>query len=317
MAKSPRSETVELIHARPVPRPGRWVSAAIVLVIVAMGVNGLVTNPNFQWPVVWEWLFSKTILTGVLYTLLLTVAAMTLGTILALLMAVMRQSPNPILSGVAWFYIWFFRGTPVYTQLIFWSLLPVLYPQLSIGIPFGPEFVTFQTAAVLSVLWMAILGLGFNEGAYLAEIIRAGLNAVDKGQWEAATALGMSRGQIMWRIVLPQAMRVIIPPLGNETISMLKTTSLVAAIPFTLELTYAAATKGNQLFLPIPLLICAAIWYLVITSILMVGQHFIEAHFGRGFDGKEAKSEDWVEARRQVLLAQDPPTIDPFLEAQQ
>lgn len=315
MSRAVRPDSVELIHARPVPKPGRWVSAIIVAVIAAMMVNSLVTNPNFKWPVVWEWLFSRTIMIGVGYTLLLTVLAMVIGTILALTMAVMRQSPNPILSGVAWVYIWFFRGTPVYTQLIFWSLLPVLYPQLSLGIPFGPEFVTFQTSAVLSVFWMAALGLGFNEGAYLAEIIRAGLNAVDKGQWEAATALGMSRGQIMWRIVLPQAMRVIIPPLGNETISMLKTTSLVAAIPFTLELTFAASTKGNQLFLPIPLLICAAIWYLVITSILMVIQHYIEAYFGRGFDGKESSREDWVEARRQALLAQDPPAIDPSLEA--
>lgn len=316
MSITPGSTQVELIHARPVPRPGRWVSAAIVLILIALAINSLVTNPNFQWPVVWEWLFSKTIMTGVVYTLLLTVAAMVLGTILALTMAVMRQSPNPILNKVAYFYIWFFRGTPIYTQLIFWSLLPVLYPSITIGIPFGPDIASFQTASVLSVLWMAILGLGFNEGAYLAEIIRAGLNSVDKGQWEAATALGMSRGQIMWRIVLPQAMRVIIPPLGNETISMLKTTSLVAAIPFTLELTYAAATKGNQLFLPIPLLICAAIWYLVITSILMVGQHFIEAHFAKGFDGKERDSEDWVEARREALLAQDPPEIDPYMEAQ-
>lgn len=317
MAETARPQTIDMIRARPVPRPGRWISAAIVLVIVAMIINGLVTNKNYNWPVVWEWIFSKTILTGVGYTLLLTVLAMVLGTILALTMAVMRQSPNPILSGVAWFYIWFFRGTPVYTQLVFWALIPVLYPQLSIGIPFGPEFVVFNTSVVLSVFWMAVLGLGFNEGAYLAEIIRAGLNSVDKGQWEAATALGMSRGQIMGRIVLPQAMRVIIPPLGNETISMLKTTSLVAAIPFTLELTYAANVKGNQLFLPVPLLICAAIWYLVITSVLMVGQHYLESYYGRGFDDKESPNGAWRAARKEALLAQDPPAIDPYMGEKQ
>lgn len=275
--------SVELIHARPVPRPGRWVGAAILLVLVAMAANSLITNPEFQWPVVWQWLFSKTILTGVVYTLILTVGAMVLGTVLAIAMAVMRQSPNPVLRVVGTTYIWFFRGTPVYTQLIFWSLLPVIYPQLSIGIPFGPEFVTFQTATVLSIFWMALLGLGFNEGAYLAEIIRAGINSVDKGQWEAATALGMSRRQIMTHIIMPQAMRVIIPPLGNETISMLKTTSLVAAIPFTYELTFVARDKGQQLFAPVPLLICAAIWYLVITSLLMVIQHYIEAYYGKGY----------------------------------
>lgn len=280
---------VELIHARPVPRPGRWLGAAVVAVLVAMAINALITNPNFQWPLVGQWIFSKTIMVGVAYTLLLTVGAMVLGTILAVTMAVMRQSTNPVLKYVATFYIWFFRGTPVYTQLIFWSLLPVLYPQLSIGIPFGHEFVQFSTISLITPLWMAVLGLGFNEGAYLAEIIRAGINSVDKGQWEAAEALGMSRSQIMARIILPQAMRVIVPPLGNETISMLKTTSLVSAIPFTLELTYAASHVGQRLFAPIPLLICAAIWYLVITSILMVVQHYIESYYGRGFDFESGK----------------------------
>ncbi len=280
---------VDLIHARPVPRPGRWLGAVIVAVLVAMLINTLLTNPNFQWNLVGQWLFSKSIMTGVLYTLLLTVGAMVLGTILAVTMAVMRQSTNPILKYVATFYIWFFRGTPVYTQLIFWSLLPVLYPKLSIGIPFGYEFIQFNTLTLITPLWMAVLGLGFNEGAYLAEIIRAGINSVDKGQWEAAEALGMSRSQIMARIILPQAMRVIVPPLGNETISMLKTTSLVSAIPFTLELTYQASHIGQRLFAPVPLLIAAAIWYLAATSILMVIQHHIENYYGRGFNFESGK----------------------------
>ena len=267
---SPSTGPVDLIHARPVPRPGRWLGAAVVAVLVAMAINALITNPAWQWHLVGQWIFSKSIMTGVLYTLLLTVGAMLLGTVLAITMAVMRQSTNPILRYVATFYIWFFRGTPVYTQLIFWSLLPVLYPQLSIGIPFGYEFVQFNTLTLITPLWMAVLGLGFNEGAYLAEIIRAGINSVDKGQRDAAQALGMSNAQIMARIILPQAMRVIMPPLGNETISMLKTTSLVSAIPFTLELTYQASNIGQRLFAPIPLLVSAAIWYLVITSILMV-----------------------------------------------
>lgn len=297
----PGPAPVELIHARPVPRPGRWVGAAILLVLVAMAANSLITNPVYDWGMVWQWLFSKTIMTALMWTLVLTAGAMILGTIIAMLMAVMRQSSNPVLRVVGTFYIWFFRGTPVYTQLIFWSLIPVVYPQLSIGIPFGPEFVTFQTAQVLSIFWMALLGLGFNEGAYLAEIIRAGINSVDKGQWEAATALGMSRSQIMSRIVMPQAMRVIVPPLGNETISMLKTTSLVAAIPYTYELTFVARDVGQKMFTPVPLLICAAIWYLVITSLLMVVQHYIERHYGRGFaqdsgkKGKRGAAEENVE----------------------
>lgn len=290
---------VKLIAARPVPRPGRWVTAAILLVLVAMVVNGLVKNPVFQWQMVWQWLFSKTIMQAIGHTLVLTAGAMILGTIIAIAMAVMRQSPNPIMRGVSTFYIWFFRGTPVYTQLIFWSLLPVILPTLSIGIPFGPEFVTFETAKVVTIFWMALFGLGFNEGAYLAEIIRAGINSVDKGQWEAATALGMSRAQVMSRIVMPQAMRVIVPPLGNETISMLKTTSLVSAIPYIYELTFVARDLGQRMFAPVPMLLTAAIWYLVITSILMVVQHYIERHFGKGYaenaPGAKGKKSDSVE----------------------
>lgn len=292
---------VELIHLKPVPRPGRWVSALIVTILVAMALRSLVVNPNFHWPVVWQWLFSKTIMVGVAYTIILTIGAMVIGTILAITMAMMRQSPNPILRGVSWFYIWFFRGTPIYTQLIFWSLLPTLYPTLSIGIPFGPEFASFTTATYFTPFWMAIVGLSLNEGAYQSEIIRSGLNAVDKGQWEAATALGMSRGKIMKRIVLPQAMRVIIPPLGNETISMLKTTSLVAAIPFILELTFIAQDKGQQLFLPVPLLLCAAIWYLVITSVLMVGQMYLERYFGRGFTGAPPSKDSSAATKQDAI----------------
>ncbi len=278
---------VELLDAKPVPRPGRWVGAGVVAVIVAMAVHGLVTNPNYQWSTVWAWLFSQSIMSGVLFTIILTVLAMLIGTALAITMAIMRQSVNPVLKWVATAYIWFFRGTPIYTQLIFWSLLPTLYPKLSLGIPFGPEFVTFETAAYFTPFWMAFVGLGLNEGAYLAEIMRAGLLSVDKGQWEAATALGMPRSLIFRRIVLPQAMRVIVPPIGNETISMLKTTSLVSAIPFTLELTFVARQKGQAMFAPVPLLIAAAIWYLLITTLLMWIQSYIEKHFAKGFDRRE------------------------------
>lgn len=281
-------DNIELLTSRPAPRPGRWVSAVIVALFAAILIRGLVTNPNYKWDVVWQWLFSRTIMTGVGFTLILTVIAMVMGTVLAITMAIMRQSVNPVLRGVATFYIWFFRGTPIYTQLIFWSLLPTLYPQMSFGIPFGPAFLTVETAAFFTPFWMACVGLGLNEGAYLAEIMRAGLLSVDKGQWEAATALGMPRSLIFRRIILPQAMRVIVPPIGNETISMLKTTSLVSAIPFTLELTFVAATKGQNLFLPVPLLLAAAIWYLVITTVLMYIQGHIEKHFSKGFERRDS-----------------------------
>ena len=282
---------VELINAKPVPRPGRWVSAIIVAILAAMAIHGLITNVNFQWGVVFQWLFSASIMQGVAFTIILTVLAMAVGTVLAITMAIMRQSVNPVLRWVAMAYIWFFRGTPIYTQLIFWSLLPTLYPSLSVGVPFlgtllGWE-VSFDTATYFTPFWMAFVGLGLNEGAYLAEIMRAGLLSVSKGQWEAATALGMPRATIFRRIILPQAMRVIVPPIGNETISMLKTTSLVSAIPFTLELTFIARQRGQATFAPVPLLIAAAIWYLVITSLLMVIQSMIEKHFGKGFERRD------------------------------
>jgi polar amino acid transport system permease protein len=209
---------------------------------------------------------------------------MILAIVLAVVLAFMRQSDNPIFRWSAWAWVWFFRGTPVYTQLIFWGLVTVLYPTVSLGVPFGPALVTWVLEDPTRGFLPAVIGLGLNESAYLAEIFRAGLKSVDKGQMEAAEALGMHRGKIMRRIILPQAMRVIVPPTGNETIGMLKTTSLVLAVPFTLDLTFVTNSLANKTYLPIPLLIVAALWYLLVTSILMVGQHFIEKHYGKGVD---------------------------------
>lgn len=271
------------IHARPVPRPGRIVAAVVVLVLAAMAANALITNDSFRWDVVWLYLRDIVVIKGVMWTLVLTFGSMVLAVALAITLAIMRRSDNPVMRWVSWFWIWFFRGTPIYTQLIFWGLLAVLYPRLSLGIPFGPEFLSFRTEDVITAFWAALLGLAFNESAYLAEIMRAGITSVDPGQAEAAKALGMKDGKIMRRVVLPQAMRVIVPPTGNETISMLKTTSLVVAVPLTYELTYATSAIGNRTFLPIPLLVIAALWYLLITSILMVGQHYLEQYYGRGF----------------------------------
>ena len=307
--------TPELIRARPVFRPSVWIWAAIVLVLAAMFVHGLVTNPNYRWELVWEYLFDPRVTSAVGWTLILTVAAMVLGIIMAVTMAIMRMGTNPVLRAVSWAYIWFFRGTPIYTQLVFWGLVGVLYPKLSLGIPFGPEFFTFDTYDVINATVAAILGLGLNEGAYLAEIVRGGLQSVDKGQWEAANALGMKRSVTLRRIVIPQAMRVIVPPTGNETISMLKTTSLVIAVPFSLELNFVTNAIGNKLFMPLPLLIVAAIYYLAITSILMVFQTRIEAYYGKGFDGeKPTKAGRGLSKRQQSILAAGTVRVDPNLE---
>lgn len=275
-------DTPELISAAPVRHWGRWVSAAIVVVIAAMMINGLITNKNFHWDIVFDTLFKPQIFHAIGWTLILTVVSMIIGIVLAVTLAIMRRSENPILRWVSMVYIWFFRGTPIYTQLIFWGLIGVLYPRMSLGIPFGPEFFSFRTYDVITAGVAAMVGLGLNEAAYLSEIVRSGLNSVDVGQEEAARALGMNHRQILRRIVIPQAMRVIVPPTGNEAISMLKTTSLVTAVPFTLELTRVTNDLGTHSLLQIPYLLVAAIWYLVITSILMVGQARLERYYGKG-----------------------------------
>jgi polar amino acid transport system permease protein len=270
------------IKAVPVRHPGRWVAIAVIAVLVAMLVHSFLTNPNFGWDVVGQYLFSAPVLRGLRNTLILTVLSMAIGVAGGVLLAVMRLSPNPVLAGAAAVYIWLFRGTPLITQLIFWNFLASLYPRLGLGIPFGPTFVSVDTNTVISVFTAALLGLGLNEAAYMAEIVRGGIQSVDHGQSEAAGALGLSRIQTLRRIVLPQAMRVIVPPTGNETISMLKTTSLVVVIAY-FELTVAVQTIYSRTFQTIPLLIVAALWYLALTSVLSVGQLFIERRFGRGF----------------------------------
>jgi polar amino acid transport system permease protein len=269
------------IRAVPVRRPGRWLAAAIVLVFAAALVRSAITSPGFQWGVVGEYLFDHRVLAGVVVTIELTVIAMAIGVVLGVILAVMRLSPNPLLSRVSWLYIFFFRGTPVLVQLLFWYNLAALYPKLALGIPFGPAFVHPDVNTLITAFRAAVLGLGLNEGAYMAEIVRAGIISVEEGQTDAALSLGMTRVQTLRRVVLPQAMRVIIPPTGNETISMLKTTSLASVITVT-ELLYAVQLIYSANFKPIPLLIVASIWYLVCTSVLYVGQHYLERYYGRG-----------------------------------
>ena len=309
--------TPDLIKAKPVPRPGVWVGAVIVAVLGLGLIDSLISNPEYRWQTVREYLFDPRVLSGVGWTLTLTAGAMVNGIVLALTIAIMRMGTNPILRGVAWAYIWFFRGTPVYTQLVFWGLITILYRRISVGIPFtNVMFFSIDSKLIFTALVAALLGLGLNEGAYLSEIVRSGLNSVDKGQWEASTALGMRRSTTLRRIIIPQAMRVIVPPTGNETISMLKTTSLVLAVPFSLELTFVTNAIGNRNFLPVPLLIVAAIWYLLITSILMVGQRYLEAYYGRGFDGEQTMGRRvrGMSRRQQAILAAGTVHTDPNLD---
>jgi polar amino acid transport system permease protein len=282
METPPAAGRPDEIRAVPVRHPGRWVAAALILLFGASLIHSVATNKLLEWHVVGHFLFDQRILEGVVLTLELTASAMTLGVILGVLLAVMRLSPNPLVSGASWLYIWFFRATPVLVQLLLWYFIAAIYPRISLGIPFvGVEFVHGSANTVITPYVAALLGLGLNEGAYMAEIVRAGIISVGEGQTEAAQSLGMSRLQIMRRIVLPQAMRVIIPPTGNETISMLKTSSLASVIALT-ELLLAVETIYAVNYKPIQLLIVASIWYAAMTSVLYVGQYYLERHYARG-----------------------------------
>ncbi|MTE13877.1 amino acid ABC transporter permease [Nocardia aurantiaca] len=272
----------EPIKAIPLRRPGRWIAAAIILIALALFVWGAKTNEAYHWDTYFKYLGDQRIAKGALVTLELTVLAMLIGVVLGVMLAVMRLSPNPVLRSVAWVYLWIFRGTPVYVQLVFWGLFPSLYKTITVGVPFGPSLTHFDVQHWSAPFFFAMIGLGLNEAAYMAEIVRAGINSVGEGQREASVALGMSWSQTMTRTVLPQAMRVIIPPTGNELISMLKTTSLVTAIPLTTDLYGRARDIYSVNFQPIPLLLVAATWYLLITSVLMIGQYYLERYYSRG-----------------------------------
>jgi polar amino acid transport system permease protein len=269
------------IKAIPVRHPGRWIAVAIVLLFAVVLGHSLATNPRFEWSIVRHYFVSSRVLDGLVVTLELTAISMAIGIVLGIVLAVMRLSSNPLVSGASWLYIWLFRGTPVLVQILLWYNISALYPRLTLGVPFGPGFAHLNANSLITPFVAGMLALGLNEGAYMAEIVRAGIISVDEGQTEAAQSLGMTRLQSIYRIVLPQAMRVIIPPTGNETISMLKTTSLVSVIATT-DLLYSVQLIYSVNYRTIPLLMVASMWYLIVTTVLSIGQYYLERHFGRG-----------------------------------
>jgi polar amino acid transport system permease protein len=282
----PLSGTPQTIDAVPLRHPWRWVAAVVIVVLLGLFLYGAATNEAYGWSTYSKYLFDSRISAAAWNTLQLTIYSMALALVLGVLLAVMRLSPNPVFRSVAWVYLWIFRGTPVYVQLVFWGLFPTIYQNIQLGVPFGPSLLHVNLQGLSISFILAIVGLGLNEAAYMAEIIRAGISSVPEGQSEASSALGMSWAMTMRRTVLPQAMRVIIPPTGNEFISMLKTTSLVTAVPYSLELYGRARDIAGVIFQPIPLLMVAATWYLAVTSVLMVGQFYLERYFSRGASRK-------------------------------
>ncbi|WP_371776182.1 amino acid ABC transporter permease [Streptomyces sp. NBC_01438] len=265
----------EAIKAIPVRHYGRYVSAVIAIAALVAIIYAF-SQGKINWGAVPDYFFDDRIVKGVGQTLLLTALSMVIGVVGGILLAVMRLSKNPVTSSIAWSYIWFFRGTPVLVQLFVWFNLGLVFQYINLGPIYKDYWSSFMTP-----LLTALLGLGLNEAAYMAEICRAGLLSVDEGQTEASHALGMSHGKTLRRVVIPQAMRVIVPPTGNEVINMLKTTSLVAAVQF-YELFKYAQDIGQASGAPVEMYFLAAAWYLIMTSVLSVGQYYLERYYARG-----------------------------------
>jgi polar amino acid transport system permease protein len=278
------------------------VASALVALVLAMFVNMLVTNPAFQWQFMFENMFTPPVLAGVRTSLLLTVLSMVIGVSLGIVLAVMRLSPSPVIAGAAWAYTWFFRAVPRIVLAILFGNLGILYAQFTVGVPFDRQLLDLlgfhdANATIFGVSARTIgagfvaglLALALSEAAYMAEIVRAGIQSIDEGQSEAAQALGMSRILTLRRVVLPQAMRVIVPPTGNETIAMLKDTALVAFVPVTNELFFQLQAIGNRTFQVFPMLVAACMWYLALTSVLMVAQYFVERRFSRGVQARNRR----------------------------
>lgn len=276
--------TDEELLSAPVARPrrlGQWAAGAAAAVLAAMLVHTVLTNRRFQWDVVGQFFTSPAILRGLVLTLWLTAAVMLCGYALGTALAAMRLSHNAVLRSVSFGYVWLIRSIPPLVLLLFWYELASLYPRLSLGIPFGPEFVSVRTAHLFTGIVAAFVALTLDVAAFSAEIIRGGLLSVPAGQTEAAEALGLSRRRIFRRIVLPQAMPAIVPASGNMLISMLKATSIVSVIAVQ-DLLYSAQLIYNQNFQVIPLLLVATLWYVILTTLLSIGQYYVERHYGRG-----------------------------------
>ena len=294
----------EPIKAVPVRHPGRWVLIAVIAVLVAMFAHVLVTNHQFDWKFIFVSyapgkrgvLFTEPVLQGLRGTILLTITSMLIGIVLGVFIAIMRLSDNPVLKSVAFVYTWFFRAVPRLVLAVLFGNLNILWNRIGFGLPFdhqigklfgiddlNAQFYSVKASDLLAGFVAGMLALGLSEGAYMAEIVRAGIQSVDTGQAEAATALGLSRAQVLRRVVLPQAMRVIVPPTGNEVIAMVKDTSLVAYVPVTFELYFQLNAVAARTFVVFPVLVAAVIWYLILCTVLMIGQYFLERHFGKGY----------------------------------
>ncbi|UXY18951.1 amino acid ABC transporter permease [Streptomyces cynarae] len=269
----PAAAAEEAAPPRLVPRRhlGQWAAALVVLVLLGFALSSIMRNEAFQWDVVGAYFTSTAVLRGLWLTLWLTAVVMGLGFALGTLLAAARLSANPVLKSVSWGYVWLFRSVPILVQLLFWFNIGALYPHI-LGV---------KTVNLFGPVTVAVVGLTLHEAAYAAEVVRGGILSVDRGQIEAAQALGLSRWQRWWRIVLPQAMRSIVPPAANMLIGTLKGTSIVSVIAVQ-DLLYSAQLIYHRTYQVIPLLMVATLWYVIVTSVLSVGQYYVERHYARG-----------------------------------
>jgi polar amino acid transport system permease protein len=273
----------DVARARRRVHPWRWVTGAVLAVLAAQLVAFLVGNDRFEWDVVAQYLFEPSVLAGLGTTVLIAVLAMVIGSLVGGVLAAAQLSDFRPVRWAATLYVGVFRGIPPLVQLIFWFNLAYLLPRISIGIPFGPTFVSWDANEVITPFTAGVIGLALVESAYMAEIIRAGMLGVDVGQREAALAMGFTPLQTFFRIVLPQAMRVIIPPSGSQFISVLKGTALVSVIAMS-DLLHAVQVIYNRTYQIVPLLLVACIWYLALVTVLTAGQRRLERHFARGHE---------------------------------
>lgn len=271
----------DVAHARPRPHWGRRAALAVLLLCALQLLWFLVSNPRFEWGVVAQYLTAANVLRGLGVSVLLTAIGMTLGTVIGTGVALLKLSDFAPARAFGNFYTWLFRGTPVLIQLLAWYNLAYLLPEITVSIPFGPTLLRWDTNELITPFVAAVLGLALNEAAYMAEIVRAGILSVDPGQRDAARALGFTPARAFFRIVFPQAMRVVLPPAGSQVIGMLKGTSLVSVIAMT-DLLFSVQTVYNRNFKVVPLLLVAVIWYLAVFTLLSLLQGRLERHFSRG-----------------------------------
>ncbi|MFJ1752332.1 amino acid ABC transporter permease [Kitasatospora sp. NPDC088134] len=301
-AAPPTARALAALPIVPRRRPGRYVSGGLALLAAVLLLRALAGNPAFEWTVVGQYLTSASILRGLLLTLWMTGAVTALGFLLGTALAVARLSGNPVLQSLSWGFVWIFRATPLLVQLLFWFNIGALWPTLSLSLPFGGELFELKTVNLLGPALTAVIGLTLHEAAFAAEVVRSGVLSVDQGQLEAAASLGLGRGRVLRRIVLPQAMRTILPPAGNMLIGTLKGTSVISVLAVH-DLLFSAQLIYNQTYQVIPLLTVATLWYVAVTSLLSVGQYYLERRFARGAGRDGLPPTPWQRARAAVRTA--------------